>query len=161
MEGQVVSIHIAHGAGERLETLEEAQLCAGRGIRDDRYFDAHPHNPEKQFTLIEEEAVAQMNAETGLSIPPEDVRRNVVTRGVRLNELVGRRFRVGEVEILGIELCEPCKYVARLIRDKWHIEEVSESEIVAGLVDRGGLRGEILTDGTIRPGDAIVPAPDG
>jgi MOSC domain-containing protein YiiM len=161
MEGQVVSIHIAHGDGERLETLEEAELCAGRGVRGDRYFDAHPNNPEKQVTLIEEEAVAQMNADTGLAIPPEDIRRNVVTRGVRLNELVGKRFRVGDVEIRGVELCEPCKYVARLIRDKWHIEEVGASEIVAGLVNRGGLRGEILTDGTIRPGDAIAPAPDG
>ena len=158
MEGQVVSIHIAESDGERLEALDAARLLAGRGICDDRNFDAHPDNPEKQFTLIEEEAVAGMNSETGLKIPAEEIRRNVVTRGVRLNDLVGQTFAVGPVTVKGIELCEPCKYVADLIRDKWHIEEVSSQQIVTALVKRGGLRCEILTDGTIRPGDRIGPA---
>jgi MOSC domain-containing protein YiiM len=155
MDGQVVSIHIAHGDGERLEPLDEAVVCAGRGIREDRYFDAHPNRPERQFTLIEEEKVAAMNEALSLSIPPEDIRRNVVTRGIALNELVNREFSVGEVKLRGIELCEPCKYMANLVRDKWHIEEVSARQIVAALAKGGGIRAEILTDGKIRPGDRI------
>lgn len=161
MEGQVVSIHIAHGDGERLERLDEARLRAGRGIREDRYFDAHPNSPEKQFTLIEEEKVAAMNESLGLAVPPEDIRRNVVTRGVALNDLVGRTFTVGEVTLRGAELCDPCKYMAKLVRDKWHIEEVAARDIVAALANGGGLRAEILNDGTIRPGDAIRSAPAG
>ena len=155
MEGRAVSIHIAHGDGERLEPLDEAVVCAGRGIREDRYFDAHPNRPERQLTLIEEEKVAAMNASLSLSIPPEDIRRNVVTRGIALNDLVNREFRVGEVTLRGIELCEPCKYMANLVRDKWHIEEVTAKQIVAALANGGGIRAEILTDGRIRPGDRI------
>lgn len=161
MEGQVVSIHIAHGDGERLEPLDEAVVCAGRGIREDRNFDAHPNHPERQFTLIEEEKVAAMNAALSLSIPPEDIRRNVVTRGIALNDLVNREFRVGEITLRGIELCEPCKYMANLVRDKWHIEEVTAKQIVAALAKGGGIRAEILTDGIIRPGDPVGPVADG
>ena len=151
MDATVVSIQIAPEAGADLQMLQEAELVAGKGIVGDRdHTEVH-----KQLTLVEAEQIEKFNAEAGLAIEASDTRRNITTRGVALNELVGKRFRVGEVEVRGAELCHPCEYIAGRLREAYSISNLSKAEIVSGLADRAGIRAEILTGGTVRVGDPI------
>ena len=83
--------------------------------------------------------------DTGIELTPAETRRNVLTRGVALNDLVGRRFTVGEVECVGRRLCDPCS----------HLEKLTQPGVLKGLVDRGGLRADIVRGGTIRAGDEL------
>ena len=123
-------------------------MLAEQGPRGDRYFLAEPaKRPDGgDLTLIEAEALESFSAETGIPLSHQESRRNVLTRGARLNELVGRRFRVGEVECLGIELCEPCS----------HLQGLTRPGVLKGMVDRGGLRVDVVRSGTIRVGDDLV-----
>ena len=101
--------------------------------------------PDFEVTFIEAENIEQFAADTGLSFTGLDARRNIVTRGVALNDLVETEFQVGEVRIRGIRFCEPCQYLA----DRTH------SEILPALLGRGGLRAQIIGGGTIQVGDTI------
>jgi MOSC domain-containing protein YiiM len=96
--------------------------------------------------LIESEAIEALKRDYGIELQPGDSRRNIVTRGVPLNHLVGCEFKIGAVTLRGIELCEPCA----------HLQKLTQQGVVRGLVHRGGLNAEILTDGLIRPGDAVT-----
>ena len=98
------------------------------------------------LTLIAAEAVEAMEREHGISIEPRESRRNVVTRGIDVNALVGKRFRIGEVECEGVELCEPCTT----------LEGMTKPGVIKGLAHRGGLNADILSDGAINVGDAVV-----
>lgn len=131
---------IAIGPTEALEPVDSVRAEAGNGLAGDRKYRAGGQRPGGALTLIE----AEVLEEVGLSGP--EARRQVVTRGVRLNDLVGKRFRVGEVECLGIELCEPCL----------HLQELTRPGIINDLLHRGGLNADILSDGTIAVGDAVV-----
>ena len=102
-----------------------------------------------EITLIEADILESL-AVDGIEITWEDARRNIVTRGIRLNTLVGHRFRVGDVECVGRRLAEPCS----------HLQRLAPAGVLAGLVHRGGLRADIVTGGTIRVGDPIVPIPE-
>ena len=148
-EGSVVSIHIADGAGTEMLSVSEVQAVPGRGLEGDRYFKnvgtfSKPQ-PDRELTLIEIEAVEGFSSETGINYLPSDARRNIVTRDVPLNHLVGREFQVGAVRVRGLQLCEPCGHLARL----------SHEGVLPGLVHRGGLRAQILSEGVIRAGDSI------
>ena len=99
------------------------------------------------LTLIAAEAVEALEREHGISLEARATRRNVVTRGIDVNELVGKRFRVGDVECEGVELCEPCA----------HLQSMTKEGVVKGLAHRGGLNADILSDGEISVGDAVVP----
>lgn len=123
---------------------------AGRGLEGDRYHAGkgtffEPGKNGQELTLIEEESLAALERETGVELPWADARRNVVTEGIDLNVLVGRRFHVGAVECVGRRLAEPCAHLARL----------TEPGVLRGLVHRGGLRADILEDGDISVGDAV------
>ena len=107
------------------------------------------HGAGQDQTLIETEAVEGLRADTGIDLGLGGSRRNVVTRDVALNDLVGRRFRVGEAECLGVELCEPCR----------HLERLTEPGVLRGLVHRGGLRADVVSGGTVAVGDAVVELP--
>src|SRR5262249_11204514 len=134
-----------------IEHVASARAFAGRGIEGDRYaagkgtFSDKP-GTGRQVTLIEAEAIEAFEHESGESLTAAEVRRNIVTRGVRLNDLVGREFSVGEVRVLGCRLCEPCT----------HLERLTGKGVLKGLVHRGGLRAEFVTDGVIRVGDRVV-----
>ena len=150
--GTVEAIFAGAVATEVPEPVEQAEVVAGRGIRGDRYFEgtgsfSKPAKPGQDLTLVEAEAIEGLAAEHGIEIEPAESRRNVLTRGIDLNDLVGRRFRVGEVECRGDRLCDPCA----------HLERLTEPGVLRGLVNRGGLRADVLTDGTIRAGDGVVP----
>jgi len=116
------------------------RALAGKGLEGDRYFFADGAEPGRALTLVEEECVE----DAGLA--PGATRRQLTTRGVRLNELIGKRFRVGDVECYGVELCEPCS----------HLERMTRPGIVKELVHRAGINADILSDGTISVGDAVV-----
>jgi len=150
-QGRVESIHIAPQAEAPMLGLQQVRAIAGLGLEGDRYaeltgsYSAKP-KPGRQITLIEAEAIEALERELGLVLLPGETRRNLLTRGVALNHLVGREFRVGEVRLRGFELCEPCGSLARM---------TGKPQIQPGLVHRGGLRAEILEGGLLRVGDGI------
>jgi len=128
------------GSSDAIAPVNSVSVLAGKGLKGDRYFFEAGAGPGEALTLIE----AEVLEDVGLSGP--QARRQVVVRGVRLNDLVGKRFRVGEVEVVGVKLCEPCLHLQSLTRDG----------IIKDLVHRGGLRADILNDGTIAVGDPVV-----
>jgi MOSC domain-containing protein YiiM len=151
-QGSVVSIHVAPEAGAPMVVVPEARALAGRGLEGDRYaagrghYSSTPSRGGREITLIETEAMEALD-ELGIKLSAADTRRNVATRGVPLNHLVGRVFRVGEVRLRGTRLCEPCRYLDGLTRDG----------VMTALIHRGGLRAQILGEGVIRVGDVVRP----
>ena len=149
--GNVVSIHIARDAAAPMESTQEVKAIGGQGLEGDRYFDGTGHwsktpGVSREVTLIELETIEALEREKSIAVAPGAARRNVVTRGVPLNHLVGREFQVGAVRLRGTRLCEPCAY----------LEGLTQPGILTGLIHRGGLRAEIVTGGTIRVDDAIT-----
>lgn len=128
------------GPSDALAPVESVRAIAGHGLEGDRYFFPGGAEPGEALTLIE----AEVLADVGLTGP--QARRQVVVRGVRVNDLVGKRFRIGEVECLGVELCEPCL----------HLQGLTRPGIIKDLVHRGGLRADILSGGTISVGDRLL-----
>ena len=126
--------------------VERVSAHAGKGLVDNRYYFAEGAEPGHALTLIAAEALEALAAEHGIEITAAASRRNVLTRGIDLNALVGKRFRVGVVECMGVELCEPCK----------HLESVTQPGVIKGLTHRGGLNADILSDGEIAVGDEVV-----
>jgi MOSC domain-containing protein YiiM len=143
-EGRVEQINI--GPERELPApVERVRALARKGLEGNRYFyDDAPSG--RALTLIAAEAIEAFREETGIPLTAAESRRNVLTRGIDLNALVGRRFRVGEVECLGIELCEPCS----------HLESVTHPGVLRGMVHRAGLNADILTDGEIAVGDPVT-----
>jgi MOSC domain-containing protein YiiM len=151
LSGRVEAIFVAERAGSLPRAIDEAELLPGRGVRGDRYFAgegefSHLPSSGRDLTLIEAEAVEALAAEHGIEIEPAEARRNVLVRGVDLNGLVGKRFFVGEVECRGDRRCDPCS----------HLEKLTRPGVLRGLVDRGGLRADVLSRGTIRVGDQVA-----
>lgn len=143
--GRVEEINI--GPPETLPApVERAEAHAGKGLVGNRYYFGEGARPGQALTLIAAEALEGMAAEHGVELTPAASRRNVLTRGIDLNALVGRRFRIGEVECLGVELCHPCK----------HLESVTQPGVIKGLAHRGGLNADILSDGEIAVGDEVL-----
>ena len=121
-----------------LEAAQEVKVLAGAGIEGDRYGD-------RDITLFEAEAIEGLKADTGIDMAPNEIRRNVMTRGIALNDLLGRRIRVGEVEAVVTELCHPCS----------HLQKLTQPGVLRGLVNRGGLNADVVVGGAIRVGDAV------
>ena len=135
-------------------TVTQTRAIAGRGLEGDRYFNqtgtySNSPKPGREVTLIESEAIEALERDLKIRLEPRDSRRNIITRGVPLNHLVGRTFRVGDVSLKGIRLCEPCSY----------LEGLTTIGVKDGLLHRGGLRAQILSDGAIRVGDKVEPEP--
>jgi MOSC domain-containing protein YiiM len=162
-EGTVVSIHVAPEASASMQSITEVRAFPGRGLDGDRYFTGTGFYSKtsshggREVTLIEIEAVEALfggvaNAageRLGIKLVAADTRRNIVTAGVPLNHLVGREFRVGAVLMRGTRLCEPCK----------HLDDLTQHGVMTGLIHRGGLRAQILSEGVILVGDAVRPKP--
>jgi MOSC domain-containing protein YiiM len=130
---------ITIGATDDLRPVDSVTVVAGCGLEGDRHFRPDGQRPGGAITLIEAEALEDV----GLTGPQS--RRQVVVRGVRLNDLVGKRFKVGGVECLGVELCEPCL----------HLQSLTRPGIIDDLLHRGGLNADLLDSGTISVGDAV------
>jgi MOSC domain-containing protein YiiM len=145
VEGRVEGIFITPERGQLPTPVARVTAVAGQGLEGNRYFfDEAPAG--RAITLIAAEAVEALEAEHGISLEPAATRRNVLTRGIDVNALVGKRFRIGEVECAGVELCEPCL----------HLQSMTQPGVIDGLVHRGGLNADILEGGDIRVGDAVV-----
>jgi MOSC domain-containing protein YiiM len=150
--GLVENIHIAAGEGEPMRPLERVRLIAGLGLEGDRYTAGRGHfsgtpGTGRALTLIEAEVLDSLRESLGIILLPADTRRNVTTRRIRLNDLVGRRFRIGNVLCEGRRLCEPCEY----------LESLAKKPLLHPLVNRGGLRADVLETGEIRLGDPVQP----
>jgi MOSC domain-containing protein YiiM len=147
--GVVEAIHIASAAGEPVRAVESIRAIAGMGLEGDRYAYGKGHYVDgrvsRALTLVEAETIESLALEEGIELAAGELRRNVTTRGIGLNELVGRRFRVGDVLCEGTRLCEPCQYLT----------ELTGKPLLAPLVHRGGLRADILAGGEIRRGDTV------
>lgn len=155
MTGTVEFVHLAPEAGADPEPQERAEAVPGKGLRGDRYFEnvgtfSTPDEERKRdVTLIEAEALEQAEADYDVEFDPGVHRRNVTVRGVGLNQLLGERFRVGDVVLEGDELCEPCTYLER---------ELEQEGVQDALVHRGGLRCAVVEGGEIAVGDDVEPA---
>jgi MOSC domain-containing protein YiiM len=152
-EGRVESIHLARDRGQPTRSIRSVHAVPGVGLEGDRYARGRgtwgrrgTRGPGRDLTLIEAEEVERLALDFGIELAPGESRRNVTTRGVRLNELVGRRFRIGEVVCEGVRLCEPCTY----------LEDVTGKPLREPLLHRAGLRADIVTSGTIAVRDPIV-----
>jgi MOSC domain-containing protein YiiM len=151
--GQVEAIHVAHSAGAAMQSMHEVEAVVGLGLAGDRYFNGvgfysnRPTDPgAREVTLIEAEVLDRLKADNGIALGVGEHRRNLTTRGVRLDDLLGQRFRVGEVLLEGVKDCPPCD----------HLEQLVGKPVLQPLVSRGGLRARVLVGGTIRLGDAIA-----
>ncbi len=149
-QGKVHSIYITPTAGAPTQTVEQVRAVPSMGLQGDRHFGpAENKRPGggRDITLIALEAIQAIVEETGLQFTPADARRNIVTQGVPLNDLVGCKFHLGGVALRGVRLCEPCHHLASL----------TDARILPALVHRGGLRADILNEGDIHVGDLITP----
>ena len=148
-EARVESIHIAPAAKAPMQAVAEVLAVPGVGLEGDRYAlkqgTFFKPEPDFELTLIEAEAVEAAQLEHGLKLVPGDARRNLVTRGVSLNPLVGHEFQIGNVRVRGIRLCEPCS----------HLQALTGQPVIRALPHRAGLRAQILSEGPIRVGDAV------
>jgi MOSC domain-containing protein len=150
--GTLTAIYVSEAAGAPMRALDDAELVAGQGIAGDRYlarrgtYSTPERRPSQEVTLVEIEQVDAFNAAYGAALGAADLRRNLVTRGVALNDLVGVEFTIGGVVLKGIKLCEPCSYIAGR----------TQPNVLASLAHRAGLRAAILAGGRVRVGDAIA-----
>ena len=149
--GTVVSIHVAVEKGEPIRLVDAIEAIPGQGLDGDRYATraaaSEVEHADREVTLVESEALEALARDYGIEMAPWETRRNLATRDVPLNHLVGRSFRVGGATLEGLRLCEPCGYMERM----------SGKRVVPGLVHRGGLRARILSAGRIRVGDTVEP----
>ena len=151
--GTVELIALASEAEGPMRSVSTAEAVEGRGLLGDRYERkagtfSKPGGRGYDLTLVEAEALEELSAK-GVELAPAEARRNLVVRGIALDDLIGRRFRVGEVECLGQRRCEPCS----------HLERLTRPGVLRGLVHRGGLRADVLSDGEIRVGDRVEALP--
>jgi MOSC domain-containing protein YiiM len=151
MKGLVSRIYIARERAVPMASVEEAHAVPGRGLEGDRYFmgggtfsDPFP-NADSEVTLIEEECVEAFNQAHQSKMDPSLTRRNIVTNGIRLDDLVGREFIIGTVRFLGHGLCEPCD----------HLQKLTGEHVLPGLVGKGGLRAQVISEGVFRVGESI------
>lgn len=151
MSGVIEKIFVTPHADGRLLPVASVQLEANKGIVGDRYHDGKGtfskpvHESKRELTLIEAEEIEAFNAQQGIKLGYGEFRRNLVTRGVRLNELVGKVFVINGVRVKGIETCEPCA----------HLASITHPDIVKAMAHRAGLRAAVLQNGEIKVGDQI------
>jgi MOSC domain-containing protein YiiM len=153
--GRIVAIYTAAGPGYPMQLRDEVRAVPGRGLEGDRYFSENgtfsertvPGREVTELTLIESEVIQHLRLEWGLEVAEADGRRNLVTQGIALNDLVGSEFGVGDVRLRGASLCEPC---VSLVKSAEH------KHLLRALAHKGGLRAEILNEGTIALGDPVA-----
>jgi MOSC domain-containing protein YiiM len=148
--GKVEAIFIGPEHSGPMRPVGSIRADEGHGLEYDRFYQRQStaparRGPEREVTLIEAEALDALRREDGIELLPSETRRNLVTRGVPLNHLVDREFRVGGVLLRGIRLAEPCR----------HLESLTREGVMKGLIHRGGLRAQILAGGVLNVGDPV------
>ena len=142
---KVFKLGIAKDSNKEIAEVSSIEVLANKGVVGDRHFDEY-NDPYNQLTLIESENIDYYNTKYGLDIPYKDFRRNVVTKGIQLNDLIGKKIKIGKVEVEGIDLCRPCRYLT---------EVLNQSNVLKEFLRRGGLRCQILNSSTINIDDEI------
>ena len=142
---EVYKIGITVNNNKPINEVSSIKVLANQGIIGDRHFKQF-NDPYNQLTLIESENVDYYNIKHGLNIPYIDFRRNIITKGIKLNDLVGKKILVGKVELEGIDLCRPCKHLSEIL---------NEPNIIKEFLRKGGLRCQILSSSKIKVGDEI------
>ena len=142
---KVFKLGITKDSNKEIEEVSSIEVLANKGVVGDRHFDEY-NDPYNQLTLIESENIDYYNTKYGLDIPYKDFRRNVVTKGIQLNDLIGKKIKIGNVEVEGIDLCRPCRHLT---------EVLNQSNILKEFLRRGGLRCQILKSSTINVDDEI------
>jgi MOSC domain-containing protein YiiM len=148
--GRVEAIYVATSEAAPMRPADRIRVLAGIGMEGDRYATGRGHfsgapGTGRALTLIEAEVLESLPDSIGTALRPGEARRNLTTRGIALNALVGRRFRIGSVLCEGMRLCEPCRY----------LEGIVARPLLESLSHRGGLRADVLEDGEIRVGDEL------
>ena len=142
---KVIEIAVSENPRGQMKSVNNVETVAGKGLVNHYHF-KNDNEKRSQITLIEIENINHYNQISKTSIPSKDFRRNIITEGIRLNELVGSEFFIGEVKVKAHDLCRPCKYLQ---------ESLNQKNLVKELLRKGGLRCEILTNGKIFVGDEI------
>jgi len=144
---RVARIFIGPDESGPIQEVEAVEAIADKGLKGDRYFDDgnEPHDPTLEVTLFSAEGLEAARVESGLDITPEEMRRNLMTEGVTLSDLLGRRFSAGEVVFEGLEQNPPCA----------HLQQLAGKPLLKPMIEHGGIRARIVQGGTIRAGDEI------
>ena len=143
---KVIKLGISSSNNKKIKEVNFIEVLANKGVVGDRYFSDY-NDPYSQLTLIESENIDFYNFKYGLNIPYINFRRNVVTKGVRLNELVGKKLKIGNVEVEGVDLCRPCRHLAEIL---------CRDNILKEFLRKGGLRCQILSSSIIKIDDKII-----
>ncbi len=142
---KVFKLGITSNNNKKISEVNSINVIADKGILGDRHFKEF-NDPYCQLSLIESENIDYYNLKYGLNIPYVDFRRNIITKGIKLNELVSIKFKIGKVSVEGIDLCRPCRHLT---------EKLNQDNILKEFLRRGGLRCKILTSDKIVVGDNI------
>jgi len=142
---QVLKLGITSNNNKIIEDVNSIEVLANKGVVGDRHFNDY-NDPYCQLSLIESENVDYYNTKFGLNIPYLDFRRNIITKGIKLNDLIGKRLLIGEVKVEAIDLCRPCRHLTEML---------NQENILKEFLRRGGLRCQILSSSKISVGDLI------
>ena len=142
---KVFKLGITSNNNKKIKEVESIEVLANKGVVGDRHFDNYNY-PYCQLSLIEAENIDEYNLKFGLNIPYLDFRRNIITKRIKLNDLVGKKFSIGNVELEGIDLCRPCRHLTEML---------DQENILKEFLRKGGLRCQILSSSKIKVGDSI------
>ncbi len=143
---KVLKLGISSENNKEIKEVISIEVLVNKGVIGDRHFKDF-NDPYCQLSLIESENIDYYNLKYGLNIPYVNFRRNIVTKGIRLNKLVGKKFKIGNVELEGVDLCRPCRHLT---------EVLNQNNILKEFIRKGGLRCQILSSSTIQIGDEII-----
>ena len=142
---KVLKLGITNNNNKKIVEVKSIDVLANKGIIGDRHFNEY-NDPYCQLSLIESENIDYYNTKYGLNIPYTDFRRNVITKGINLNNLIGKKLQIGNVKVEGVDLCRPCKHLTEML---------NQENILKEFLRRGGLRCQILSSSSISIGDEI------
>ena len=142
---RVLKLGLTNNNNQKIKEVRSFDVMANKGVIGDRHFKNY-NDPYCQLSLIESENIDSYNTKYGLNISYIDFRRNIVTKGVELNNLVGKKFYIGNVEVEGIDLCRPCRHLN---------ESLNQENIIKEFLRKGGLRCQILSSASIYVNDLI------
>ena len=142
---KVLKLGITNNNNKKIVEVKSIDVLANKGIVGDRHFNEY-NDPYCQLSLIESENIDYYNTKYGLNIPYTDFRRNVITKGINLNNLIGKKLHIGNVKVEGVDLCRPCKHLTEML---------NQENILKEFLRKGGLRCQILTSSSISIGDKI------
>ena len=142
---KIIKIGITELNNREIVEVKTIGLIAGKGVIGDRHFKDY-NDPYNHLSIIESENIDEYNKKYNLDIPYLDFRRNIVTRGIKLNDLIEKKLTIGDVKLEVIDLCRPCRHLS---------EKLEKNNIIKEFLRKGGIRCEILNDGKISTGDQI------